>query len=160
LVLATAWALSSWYPLSVLILLLAQATTTILIHCPAHYIVGRAVGIRFRAMRLGRTTAVRLLPKSMKRLGSLIVVFTLAVEPASKRGSAPSRLRAMYLAGVTASVGSAVTLAYVASLGGNLLAGAVTWTFALAYLASDVFFSPRAGDLMRARAAMMRNASA
>jgi len=36
LVVSAAWVLASWYPFSILVLLLAQALTTILIHCPAH----------------------------------------------------------------------------------------------------------------------------
>jgi hypothetical protein len=149
-----AYVLSGWYPFSVAILLLVQVLTTFLIHCPAHYIVGRALGIRFRRISLGRSTADRVLPESLKRIGSLIMVLTLSVDPESRKRSRPSHLRAMFLAGVTGSVVGAVTFAYAVSLTGNLLAGLVTWAFAIAYLASDVLFSPEAGDMMRARAAM------
>jgi hypothetical protein len=152
--------LADWYPFSILILLVAQALATVLIHCPAHYIVGRALGISFRSIRLGRTSVSRVLPASLKRIGSLLVVFTLSVDPVSKKLASPMKLRAMYLAGVTGSVGSAVTFAFAVSQTGNYVAGAVLWVFAIAYLASDVLFSPRAGDLMRARAAMLRNPSA
>ncbi len=159
-VVSVAWVSANWYPFSILVLLLAQALTTILIHCPAHYIVGRALGIRFKAIRLGRTSASRVLPASLKRIGSLLVVFTLSVDPDSKKRASPMSLRAMYLAGVVGSVGSAITFAYAVSQAGDLATGTVTWVFAIAYLASDVLFSPRAGDLMRARAAMQRDYSA
>ena len=149
--------LSSWYPLSILVLLVAQVLTTVLIHCPAHYIVGRSLGIRFSRIGLGRSTFVQALPQSLKRFGSLFVIFTISVAPESKKRASQGRMRAMFLAGVTGSVGSAVTFAYAVSLMGNLVTGLVTWAFAIAYLASDVLFSPKAGDMMRARAAMSRS---
>jgi hypothetical protein len=154
IVLYAASALANWYPFSVLALLLAQALTTVLVHCPAHYIVGRLLGIRFSGIRLGRSTAARALPASLRQVGSLLVVFTLGVDPESKKNAAASKLRAMFMAGVTGSVASAVTFAYWVSLAGYYTAGIVTWVFALAYLASDIVFSPKVGDLMRARAAM------
>ena len=157
-VISAAWLLANWYPLSILVLLLAQALITILIHCPAHYVVGRALGIRFSAIRLGHTSVSRVLPASLKRIGSLLAVFTLSVDSVSKKAS-PMRLRATYLAGVTGSVGSAVTFAFAVSQSGNYIVGPITWVFAIAYLASDVLFSPRAGDLMRARATMPRRFS-
>lgn len=152
--LAVASMLANLWPLSILVLLLAQLLTTILIHCPAHYMVGRALGIRFRGIKLGRSTAFAALPSSLKRIGTFLVVFTLTVDRASKRTVAPSRLRAMYLAGVAGSVGGAFVFALVVSLTVNYPAAAATWLLALAYLASDVRFSPAAGDLMRARAAV------
>ena len=144
--------LARWYPFSVLILLLAQALTTILVHCPAHYVVGRMLGIKFSRIGMGRSTVSRALPAYLERLGSLIVVFTLTVNPESKKNASSARLRAMFLAGVTGSVGSALTFAYVVSLEVSYMVGIITWVFAIVYLASDVLFSPRAGDLMRARA--------
>jgi hypothetical protein len=149
-------ALASWYPLSLLVLLLAQVLTTILVHCPAHYIVGRALGIRFSRIMLGRSTAVRVLPKSLKRIGSLLIVFTLTVDPESKKTISPKRLRTMFLAGVSGSLGSAVIFAFAVSLAGDYVAGLITWLFAFAYMATDFVFSPKAGDLMRARAVMAR----
>lgn len=154
LVLCVASFSTEWYPFSILVLLLAQALTTILVHCPAHYVVGRALGIRFAGIRLGRSTASRTLPASLNRVGSLLPVFTLSVDPGSKKSASPARLRIMFLAGATGSVGGALTFAFAVSAAGQLAAGMVAWVFALAYLASDAILSPRAGDLMRARAAV------
>ena len=145
-------ALVNWYPLSVLVLFIAQILTTVLIHCPAHYLVGRLLGIEFSGIRLGRSSAVRLLPTSLERIGGLLVVFTLKVDPRSKMSAPPKRLRVMFLAGVVASLGSAITFAIIVSLTGNHVIGLITWLFAIAYAASDILFSPKAGDLMKARA--------
>jgi hypothetical protein len=152
----TASVLASWYPLSILVLLLAQAVTTILVHCPAHYVVGRTLGIRFSRMKLSRSSGVRLLPSWLRRIGSLLVVFTLTVDPVSRKSASPKRLKAMFLAGVSASLGSAVMFALAVSLVGNYVAAIVTWLFAVGYLASDIKFSSEAGDVMRARAIMAR----
>lgn len=148
--------LAKWYPFSILAFLLAQVLTIVLVHCPAHYIVGRALGIRFSRMKLGRSTFARVLPPSLKRIGSLLVVVTLSVDPESRRSTPPKRLRAMFLAGVTGSAGGAIILASAASLAGNYADGLITWLCAIAYLVSNVRFSPMAGDLKRARAVMAR----
>ncbi|MDV3244968.1 MAG: hypothetical protein LYZ66_07355, partial [Nitrososphaerales archaeon] len=57
------------FPLSILFFLVAQVLVTILIHCPAHYVVGRVLGISFSKIRLGRSTLGRALPPSMRRVG-------------------------------------------------------------------------------------------
>lgn len=144
--------LGVWYPLSVLVLVLGQVLTTILVHCPAHYVVGSALGIGFSKMRLGRSTAVKVLPPSFRQIGVLLIVFSLSVDRESKRTVSPRRMRGMYLAGVAVSVGSAIAFAVAVSFAGSFVASSVTWFFALGYLVSDIKLSPRFGDLMRARA--------
>ena len=140
------------YPLSILVLLAAQALTTVLVHCPSHYFVGRALGIKFRGMGFGRSTASRALQGPLKRVSSLLFVPTLRVDPESRKTAPPGRMRLMFLAGVSGSVASAVVFASAVSLSGYYAIGLANWVFALVYLASDVAFSPKAGDLMRARA--------
>ncbi len=144
------------FPFSIVLLLVAQALATVLIHCPAHYVVGRILGIGFSKISLGRSTSTKALPPSMRRVAPILIVFTLSVDARSKRTAAPRRLRAMYLAGVTGSVGAAIMFALTISLTGGYLASLLTWLFALGYLLSDLILSPLSGDLMRARAAMAR----
>ena len=151
-VLTAAGLLVGWHPLSILVVLAAQAVTTVLIHCPAHYVVGRALGIRFSRIRLGRSTMGGALPGPLRRVGALMVVFSLSVDPASKQSVPRGRLRLMYLSGVAASVSSAFALAAAFTLVGDAFAAPVAWLFALAYLATDVALSPKAGDVSRARA--------
>ncbi len=141
------------YPLSAVVFLVAQGITTILVHCPAHYFVGRLLGVRFSRMRLGRSTLVRALPPSIKSFSSVLIVFSLSVGPESRRNSPSGRLRAMYLSGVVASVTGAFVFPFLSIIRGNLLATLLTSLFAVAYLLSDVLLSPKSGDLMRARAA-------
>jgi hypothetical protein len=53
-----------------------------------------------------------------------------------------------------ASTGSALVIATAASLVEPLTYELLAWLLALAYLAFDVVFSPKSGDLMRARTAL------
>jgi hypothetical protein len=152
-VLVVASRLADLYPLSVLVLLLAQALTAVLIHCPAHYLVGRALGIRFSRIRLGHSTAIRVLPNSLKWFGSLVLVPSLSVDSPSRKTVPASRMRAMYLSGVSGSAGGTVVFALAVGLTGSFLTTLLTFLFALAYLSSEIKFSPAYGDVMRARAA-------
>ncbi|MDV3293931.1 MAG: hypothetical protein LYZ70_06640 [Nitrososphaerales archaeon] len=141
-------------PFTIVFILVAQALATVLIHCPAHYLVGRFLGISFRTIKLGPSTLSRVLPPSMRRVGHILVVPSLYVDARSKRTAAPDRLRAMYMAGIVGSVGAGIMFALLVSLTGSFLASLLTWLFALGYLVSDLILSPRSGDLLRAKAAM------
>ena len=132
-------------------LLVAQFVTAYLIHCPAHYAVGRLFGIRFRSISLGRTTLVRALPPAFKRLGRLLPILTLALERSSLPSIAKSRIKAMYLSGTIASSGSAIAFAATVTATETWLASILTWALAFAYLLFDIVFSPKSGDVMRAR---------
>ncbi len=141
------------FPFSVLALLVAQALATILIHCPAHYVVGRVLGIKFGKIRLARSTLSRALPHSIMPAGRILVVPSLSVDVSSKKTAAPAKLSAMYLAGIVGSVGAAIVFALLVTLTASLLASLLTWLFALGYLVSDLILSPQSGDLLRAKAA-------
>lgn len=134
-----------------LYLLVAQLLTTYLIHCPAHYVVGTLVGIRFRSIRLGRTTMVRALPAPLRSLGRLLPVPTLATEKGSLARVSRPRAKAMYLSGVAASSGSAFVFAAAVILSDPWPSAVVAWVVAAGYLLSNVAFSPQAGDVMKVR---------
>lgn len=141
------------FPFSIMFVLVAQALATILIHCPAHYVVGRILGINFSKIRLGQSTLSRALPPAMRRIGPILVVPSLSVDAQSKRTAAPERLHAMYMAGIVGSVGAAIMFALFVSLTGSFFASLLSWLFALGYLVSDLILSPRSGDLLRAKVA-------
>ncbi len=143
-------AMPSGLPFAVYVLV-AEVMSTYLLHCPAHYIVGGALGIRFRHMGIGRTTLARILPGRAARLARLMPVLTLWTEKASLAAASKRRAAAMYASGTIASVSSALAIAIVASLFQQAEYSALAWTLAAAYLAFDGVFSPRGGDLERAR---------
>ncbi len=139
-------------PVYDLYILVAQFLTTYLIHCPAHFVVGRLAGIRFRSIRLGRTTLARALPPSLRGVGRLLPILTLSVDKTSMAAVPKPRIKAMYFSGTVASSGSAVVIAALVTLSGSWFPAALTWGLAIGYLLFDVVFSPRSGDIMRARA--------
>jgi hypothetical protein len=136
-----------------LYLLVAQLLATYLVHCPAHYAVGTLVGIRFRSIRLGRTTMVRALPPPIRSLGRLLPILTLATEKDSLARVSRQRAKAMYLSGVAASSGSAFIFAVAITMSDPWPTAVLAWVVAVGYLLSDVAFSPKGGDVMKARAA-------
>ncbi len=144
------------WPFEALLLLLAQALTGFLVHCPAHYLVGTILGMRFRSIRVGHTSLANALPPGPRRLALLLPVLSLAADRESLRGAGPARLRAMYLSGVTASVSAGFAFAVAATMSGDFLAAFLTWAYALAYLATDAFLSPEWGDVRRAKMAARR----
>lgn len=134
--------------------IVAQLLATYLLHCPAHYAVGMLGGIRFREMRVGRTALARALPPRLAGPARLVPILTLATERESL-SKAPRRWRAaMYASGTLASVASAFVIAAAASTVEQPTYSAIFWVVALGYFAFDLVFSPRSGDLMRARGAL------
>ncbi len=132
----------------------AELLATYFLHCPAHYLVGSAVGIRFRKMTLGRTTLARVLPKKAARLARLLPVLTLIADKPSLSAVSRKRAAAMYASGTFASVFSALLIGLTSTWAEPPLYSAPAWGVAVAYLAFDLVFSPRSGDLFRARVAL------
>ena len=60
----------------------------------------------------------------------------------------------MYASGTAASCASALVIALIATWAEPLAYSAIAWSLAVAYLLFDLAFSPRSGDLSRARAAL------
>jgi hypothetical protein len=130
----------------------AQLLATYLVHCPAHYMVGRVSGIRFRGIRLGRTTLSRVLPARLKGVASLVPIPTLSTDKSSLSQVSRSKVSAMYLSGAVASSASAVAVAVAVTPGGPLPLVAISWAVAIGYLLFDLVYSPKSGDVKRARA--------
>ncbi len=139
------------FPYSLLALILAQVLSTFLVHCPAHYAVGRLLGIRFDSITFGKTSMSAALPVPLRRAASYLVVFSVRVNRGSLRDSTPRRARAMYFSGVSASVASAFLFAIYVTSTGAFLSAFLCFVFAFVYLASDAIFSPKVGDIARAR---------
>ncbi len=154
-VLAAFLALSPLVPSGIfmaLFVISAELLATYLIHCPAHYLVGAAVGIRFRSISLGRTTLARVLPPAMAGLARLIPLPTLSTDKTSLARVQRRWAASMYASGTVASASSAILIAAAATPQEPLPFAALSWAVAVGYLLFDIIFSPRTGDIMRARA--------
>lgn len=132
----------------------AELLATYLVHCPAHYVIGTVVGIRFRQIRFGRTTLARALPEGLSPLAKLFPVLTLVTAKDSFAGMSRKRLALMYEAGAFASTSIALFVAAAATFVEAPPYAALAWVVGLGYLAFDLAFSPKSGDLARARAAL------
>jgi hypothetical protein len=146
-------------PAYLLYLLVAELLSTYLVHCPAHYIVGRVLGIRFVDMKLGRTTLAKALPPRFSRFARLMPILTLKADRSSLSGAGTTRASAMYASGTFASVLSALIAAAWATPWAPVATVAFMWGIAVIYLIFDLVFSPRSGDIMRMRKVRRSSAS-
>ncbi|HMD79160.1 MAG TPA: hypothetical protein VKF39_04160, partial [Nitrososphaerales archaeon] len=94
-----------------LYVVVAELLATYLIHCPAHYVVGRTLGIRFVSMRLGRTTLAKALPPQLSRFARLLPILTLSTDRSTLSRTGKGGASAMYASGTVASVLSAFIVA-------------------------------------------------
>lgn len=152
LVLASSLLVPPGLPFAIYILV-AELLSTYLIHCPAHFAVGSAVGIRFRSMRLGKTALAKVLPPKMASFARLFPILTLSTEKSSLARVSRTKVAAMYASGTIASVGSAMAIAAASVVFEPYPFAAAAWAIALLYLGFDALFSPRSGDIYRARIA-------
>jgi len=110
--------------------------------------------VRFRELRLGRTTLARVLPNKLKGLVHRLPILTLVTDRSSLVKVSRSRLAAMYASGTIVSIASAFAIAAASTLVEQPTYFLLTWAVAIAYLVFDVVFSPKSGDLKRARAVL------
>lgn len=128
-----------------------QFLLTYFSHCPAHYVVGSIFGIRFRKLLLGKSALRKSSSSLLRLIGKYAFTFVLIVDKDSLARASPNGRRAMFLAGVTASTAFPFVVTFYSLLWGSLLDGVATTLFAISYLLFDGFYSPRAGDVYRAR---------
>ena len=73
-------------------------------HAFSHWLVGRALGIRFTGYGLHGTSHPRLYPPGLRFLFSHLPLLSARVEPASLRAASPAARAAMYSAGTLGTV--------------------------------------------------------
>lgn len=137
-----------------LYLVVLELLATYLIHCPAHYLVGTALGIRFRSIQFGRTTLAKVVTPRIARLARVLPILTLSVEKPSLARASKRSASAMFASGVVASICAAWAVAVASTWLESALYASLNWVVAFAFLAFDAAFSPRSGDIMRAKQAM------
>ena len=133
--------------------LLAQGVILYCIHCPSHYAVGRMVGIKFSGLVVGRSALRKSSSRAVRLIGERAVTPVLIVDRASLARASPLRRKAMFYSGVTASTAAPFLVALYASLTGDPLSTStlIAVIVAIGYLTFNIFYSPRTGDIHRAR---------
>jgi hypothetical protein len=128
-------------------------------HAFSHWLVGRALGIRFTGYGLHGTSHPQHYPPGIRFLFSRLPLLSARTDPASLRAAAPAASAAMYAAGTVATVIASVAIPAYAWRRGvpgarGLFFGANLWSVPL--LLSE---SLRAGgDLRRASRALRERA--
>jgi len=153
---ALAWQLgvvSTQYPLllRVLFLLFAWFSFWFFIHGLTHHAVGKMFGIRFQYYFLGRSAIRKLNLPLVSSLMWKVPVFVLKVDRSSLRGASPRRRRWMYASGAVASMGLPwIIVPSSFSLGPNWV-GVFFVMLVLGNTLFTLYFSPKTGDLYRAK---------
>jgi len=140
-------------PLKFLVYLVAWVCLLFFPHGLAHYIVGRLVGIGFQYYYLSRSSVYKLKLPFARAIASRSVVLTLKVDQHSLQTASVGSRAVMFSSGAVASM-ILPFFAAAASLGHlpmNL--SAILLLLSAANLAFDLYYSPKAGDISRAKSA-------
>jgi hypothetical protein len=87
-------------------------------HAIGHYLVGRAVGIRFRFYGIRGTDHPEDYPPGFRQLMSAMPFWSVVTDKTSMRATAPRRKALMFAAGETATAVCSITAAYAAMTAG------------------------------------------
>jgi len=135
--------------------LLSFASFVFFPHCLAHFLVGRIVGVRFRYYFLGKSGVTKLHLPLISRVATALPILTLKVDKSSLSSVSRGRRAAMFASGAVASMWLPV-IPTIISLGQL----PVTQSVLLIMLAGlnvafDLYYSPKAGDMSRARSSLL-----
>ncbi len=122
-------------------------------HGLTHYLVGELVGVRFQYYTFGRSSVSKLGPKLLRTPASKLIVLTLRVDQSSLRSVSNLGRGLMFSSGAVASM----VLPFIAAISSF---GELPWALSFlllllsaANLTFDLYYSPKAGDIYRARSA-------
>lgn len=147
-------------PLLAFVLLLASAILFLVApHCLAHFLVGRALGVRFLYYFITRSALQRAMPPALQAVARRIPLLAIRIAPHSLKAVSNMRTAAMFAAGTIVSM----TLPWV-PVGYGLVQGQAPAAMVVALVAAanvgfTLYFSPRVGDLSRARRALVRGSA-
>lgn len=140
-------------PLKFLIYLVAWFCLLFFPHSLTHYIVGTLVGIKFQYYCLGRSSVYKLKLPFARAIASRSVILTLKVDQRSLRSASRGGRAVMFSSGAVVSM-ILPFFAAVASLGRlQMNLSAFLLSLSIANLAFDLYYSPKAGDISRAKSA-------
>ncbi len=137
-------------PLRILLLLFAWFALWFFSHDLAHHVVGTLGGIRFRYYFLGRSAIGKLKLPLLPRLMNSIPVLVLKIDPKSMAQASARARKWMHASGAIVSM----SLPWLIIPEGFALGLKWGLVFVALVLGNDIFtlyFSPRTGDLFRAR---------
>jgi len=112
-------------------------------HALGHYIVGRAVGIRFAAFGLRGTDHPENYPFGLRHIMVILPMWTAITIPASRRAARPIARAAMYAAGETFTIFFSLAASIAAFLlhapwGEGILIAMIAWSLGSAFTVSRI----------------------
>lgn len=141
---------SNNYPSNLLLLLASFLLLWYFPHSLSHFIVGRAVGIKFSSYYLAASSMSRLDNPLLNRIGWMMPMLGVRIDRSSLRRVSPRRRSAMYAAGVITSLLAPLLTIYTSfSIGAPILALLliVIWVSNAIF---TLYFSSKVGDISRA----------
>jgi hypothetical protein len=120
-------------------------------HCLTHYIVGRVVGIRFLYYFFSHSALARLPLPLVRPLAQRLPLLTIKVAPYDLLRVPRKRAAAMLASGTVVSMGLPWLAVAYGFMQGQPVAATLVAVVAGANVAFTLYFSPRVGDLSRAR---------
>jgi hypothetical protein len=149
LLLTAAYVLST--SLRFLLYLIAMGAFVFFPHGLAHYITGRLVGVRFKYYFLAKSAVSKLTLPLFSTLANQLPVLALKIDQASLRSISNGRRAVMFASGAVASM-LLPFIVPVASIGHiPIFVSAVLFLVGAANAAFDLYYSPKAGDISRAK---------
>lgn len=125
-------------------------------HCLAHYLVGRATGIRFDYYFVGRSSIRKLNLPGVTPVASLVPALGIRANPEAMRRASPRVRARMFRAGALSSMLLPFLVPMVNLVFQQLSIAVVLLVVSSANLAFTAYFSPRAGDFRKASYALRR----
>ena len=120
-------------------------------HCLIHFIVGRIAGITFTHYLIGSSALVKLELPYLRKVLRYLPVLGIRTDRASLRRSSPRARRLMFESGAYGSM-LLPSLAVIFSLSySSATTSALLIIMSLVNVAVTLYYSPRAGDIWRAR---------
>jgi hypothetical protein len=139
--------------LSFFLYVVACACLVFFPHGLSHYVVGRLAGIRFTYYSVGKSAVRKLRLPFVSATASKVPVLTLRTDQGTLFSVSPQRRAAMFAAGAAASM-LLPFISFVASLKRLPVEfSGVLFLICLTNAMFDIYYSPKAGDIARAKAA-------
>ncbi len=137
----------------VLLLLFAWFTLWFFSHDLAHHITGSIVGIKFQYYFLGRSAITKLKLPLVSRLMEYVPVLVLKIDKASLGKVSVAARRWMYASGAIVSMVLPLLVLPTSYSLGPIWVGVLFTLLVVGSALFTLYFSPRSGDLYRARKA-------
>lgn len=126
-------------------------------HGISHYLVGKMLGIGFKEYFIGISNLVRLDIPLIRNVAPLIVTIGIRTEKESMRSTSRYRKAWMFRSGALSSMFSPFLVPVYATILGLYIEAILLYSLSAGNVLFTLYFSPRAGDLWKAKNTLRPN---